>query len=179
MKYVQVVTVFFFLVLVSSCNSFYGIGDNKEKKEIQEIIDKADCRLFYNLSTEYSFPDDEPLRYKHDVIFIDYDKVTISFLSYADVYRNFHTFKLAGNNTCNEDCFNESYLQVDYTIPSSGNRLRTFYPFDIEHKHRTNAIQLITQNGTTYSICDLKDKDTGYSCFLALDVGMPLEEFTE
>jgi hypothetical protein len=171
-----VLALFLVMVLFNSCNSFFDIGDNKEKKEIQKIIDKADCKLFYNLSTNYSFPGDEPLRYEHDVIFIDYDEITISFLSYADVYRNFHAFRLAGNNLCDNDCFNESYLQVDYTIPSSGNTLRTFYPFDIEYKHRTNAIQLITQNGTTYSICDLKDKGTGYSCFLALDVGMTLEE---
>lgn len=145
------------------------INNINEQNKIESIIKKADDVLEYNLAYEYN-PSPKELQYRHNTIFIDYDKMTISFLL-IDYFHEFHTFNLIKDKNCN----NTNNIQVDYTIPSSKNILRTFYP-DEENEHRTTAIQLIMKDDSIYSVCDLKSSGTNYYFYLSLRSEMEIKE---
>lgn len=148
------------------------INNVNKQNNVKTIINKADDVLEYNLSSIYS-PSPNELQYQHNTIFIDYDEMTVSFLLVAN-YHEFHTFKLSKDNKCN----NINNKQIDYTIPSSENTLITFYPIE-ENNHRTSAIQLMMKDGTVYSVCDLKEEDTGYYYYLGLKWGADIKEFNK
>lgn len=58
-------------------------------------------------------------------------------------------------------------VQNEIDLPSPGERLVTYFP-DEKNKHRTNAIELYMEDGTVYSVSDMRDADTGYTEFLGL-----------
>ncbi|MBQ8827264.1 MAG: hypothetical protein IJ007_09235 [Oscillospiraceae bacterium] len=135
----------------------------KDKLEIIEahyFIDNAEEIIEYNTNNFYVSGIMET-EYKHELILIDYDKMTVGFIHHPYASAELTKIKLQKNAPINSDM-----VQQVYELSSPGAEFTSFYP-DEKSKHRTIAIQIEMADGTVYSADGLADED-GDTLYLGL-----------
>ncbi|MBQ8780727.1 MAG: hypothetical protein IJZ72_03525 [Oscillospiraceae bacterium] len=142
----------------------YAVNGIKERLKVMEahaFIEKAEEIIEYNTNTIYVSGVMET-NYKHDMILVDYDTMTVGFIHHPYVSAELTKIKLK-----NKSPIHSEKIQREYELSSPGAKFTSFYPEE-DSKHRTTAIEIEMEDGSFYSIDGLVDKDSGYTMFLGL-----------
>ncbi|MCL2087145.1 MAG: hypothetical protein FWH05_06080 [Oscillospiraceae bacterium] len=157
-RLIVVFVVFLVFIAVWTSEYFINSFDNNRIdrfiKNADEIIYYYDATIVYNgiMNTQF----------KESVILIDYDSMSIAFLCSGDL-GSYNEFKLTKTNNIIEN----PNLQTKVNLSFPGQTLTTYYSSKA-NEHRTTAIQIIIEDGSIYSISNIKDKNTGFDYYLGL-----------
>ena len=147
---------FIFLGIVT----FNIAKDKFEIIEAHHFIDKAEEIIEYNKNHVYAGGIMET-EYKHDLILIDYDTMTVGF-----IYKNYTMGELLKIRLIENEGIKSDKIQYECDLNSPGVKFTSFYP-DEDSTHRTIAIQIEMADGTVYSADGLVDED-GDTLYLGL-----------
>lgn len=154
------------IILVVVCSNIY-----ERVVEENRVLAKEEMRFDVMETYENA---DEVVKYRGDTIhangiagtefssstmFINYDSKTISLLFYDNGDR-FEEFVLSENKA-----ISSTYKQYKVELNSPGRTLTTFYPGD-EFMSWTVAIELLMEDGSVYSIDNIKDEYGNLGDFL-------------
>lgn len=148
------------------------LGEVGETASIKRDISNAEALFQYRTST-YHMSGIKGVDAIHSLIIVDYDEPKVSFL--IDEYYDYEVFRLkSGAHTCGGN------VQTVIELPAPASKLITYYP-DSNYpdrpdslSHRTCAVELIMEDGSVYSLSDIKQRDTDFPGWVGLD---PYEEF--
>ena len=154
------------LLLIGVGFMFLGIvilNIAKDRFEIVEahcFIDSAEEIIEYNTNCFYAGGIMET-EYKHELIIIDYDTMTVGFIHHPYASAKLTKIKLTDSGAVNSD-----KIQYECDLSSPGIKITSFYPDEDSH-HRTSAIEVEIENGIVYSAKNLVDED-GDALYLGL-----------
>lgn len=148
------------------------LGEVGETASIKRDISNAEALFQYRMST-YHMSGIKGVDAIHSLIIVDYDKPKVSFL--IETHHDYEVFKLkSGAHTCGGN------VQIEIELPAPASKLITYYPdSDYPDKldslsHRTCTVELIMEDGSVYSLSDIKQKDTDFPGWVGL---APYEDF--
>lgn len=129
----------------------FPIRDRIETVHIHNDISQSEAVFEYSLS-EYHLDGIKDIDTQHELIIIDYDKHTVSFLTFAG-YEQYAKLQLTKADTPPD-----GLLQCDIPLPAPGARMVTYRP-DEENWGTTCSIALYMEDGSVYAMEDIPQKD--------------------
>lgn len=129
----------------------FPIRDRIETVHIHNDISRSEAVFEYSLS-EYHLDGIKDIDTQHELIIIDYDKHTVSFLTFAG-YEQYAKLQLTKTDTPPD-----GLLQCDIPLPSPGERLVTYRPSE-ENWGTACSIALYMEDGSVYAMEDIPQKD--------------------